>query len=614
MEVGGGVLAFYDPETNGFREDHLSVMDSPVVDLESLGIDPGPLELRFWANSDPAPSTLKLVAGYRSLTDGKWSAWVDSRTAIFEGLQEYCVPIASGASIFQVRIGVANDSSAALAPASEGKGPAVDKVRIALKADDGVQWRYVPAIAQVGPNCEPASYTSALAYWAYDGPYAHLLEPDAEPGDNENVRKTKAFALYNALKTLMKPPQEVPGGKRLGRFGVDAYIKARAQHADKPPAGAPGLERIEWWNTFLGDEVTWEKLKEAHQAGVVVIGLTWRLGDGSDATGAGHAVVVAGVNDGPPGTKRLWIMNPWVPSDILVVTRDNRSKAYQEMMVSVQQDGTMRLDNTDIEKKYRAEYLSVEYMAVVRERPPECVGLSTAGGVVADSGAHGAYGGARASLRTFSYVLQNGLSEPLNYYALVLDVPYYNVGTPSGWDWQPLPAQSPAADTCEVFGVNGILWSTTTDPIRPGEVGGAFAFDTDMVYGADSAAVLGVVAANGILATGRLFWGPSSDATGVEGEYVEGALRRVGVFPNPGRAPFNIEFSHRDGAEVDVLVVDPAGRTVSRPFAGRAMGPAKSLLWDGRDDSGRLVPSGRYFVRLVVDGTELSGSLLVLIR
>ena len=47
---------------------------------------------------------------------------------------------------------------------------------------------------------------------------------------------------------------------------------------------------------------------------------------------------------------------------------------------------------------------------------------------------------------------------------------------------------------------------------------------------------------------------------------------------------------------------DLAGRRV-RQISGQALAGAQELVWDGRDQSGDLVPPGHYFLRLKVKVT-----------
>ena len=76
--------------------------------------------------------------------------------------------------------------------------------------------------------------------------------------------------------------------------------------------------------------------------------------------------------------------------------------------------------------------------------------------------------------------------------------------------------------------------------------------------------------------------------------------------PNPFRGETRIAFEgeHVDGA-VTVRVIDVAGRTVRT-----IRGSGESLVWDGRDDSGRDVPAGVYFVRAGRDGWLRTGRVV----
>ena len=53
---------------------------------------------------------------------------------------------------------------------------------------------------------------------------------------------------------------------------------------------------------------------------------------------------------------------------------------------------------------------------------------------------------------------------------------------------------------------------------------------------------------------------------------------------------------------------DLAGRRV-RQLSGQALAGAQELVWDGRDQSGDLVPPGHYFLRLKVESDARSQSV-----
>ena len=50
--------------------------------------------------------------------------------------------------------------------------------------------------------------------------------------------------------------------------------------------------------------------------------------------------------------------------------------------------------------------------------------------------------------------------------------------------------------------------------------------------------------------------------------------------------------------ETDVAVYDVAGRLVRQIASGRFGSDVQVATWDGRDRTGKLVPSGVYFVRV----------------
>lgn len=76
----------------------------------------------------------------------------------------------------------------------------------------------------------------------------------------------------------------------------------------------------------------------------------------------------------------------------------------------------------------------------------------------------------------------------------------------------------------------------------------------------------------------------------------------LAAFPNPFRRTTSVVFAVGDSAagssRVKLLVFDRAGRLVRTLTPGPTLPGYHSLAWDGRDDSGRLVPAGVYFLNL----------------
>jgi hypothetical protein len=74
---------------------------------------------------------------------------------------------------------------------------------------------------------------------------------------------------------------------------------------------------------------------------------------------------------------------------------------------------------------------------------------------------------------------------------------------------------------------------------------------------------------------------------------------RAVVTPNPARAVTEITFeTPTPGAPLDVSVLDIAGRRVRTLENGEAPTGLRKLAWDLRDNQGRRVPNGLYFVKL----------------
>jgi hypothetical protein len=70
------------------------------------------------------------------------------------------------------------------------------------------------------------------------------------------------------------------------------------------------------------------------------------------------------------------------------------------------------------------------------------------------------------------------------------------------------------------------------------------------------------------------------------------------IHPNPFTHRTSISYQLATRGRASLKVYDAAGRLVS-PLAEGIMDPGYySVNWDGRDDNGRKVPAGVYFVRL----------------
>jgi flagellar hook assembly protein FlgD len=81
-------------------------------------------------------------------------------------------------------------------------------------------------------------------------------------------------------------------------------------------------------------------------------------------------------------------------------------------------------------------------------------------------------------------------------------------------------------------------------------------------------------------------------------------LRFEGPTPNPFRATTTLHFAVAGGGAVRIRVYDVSGRAVRHLLAARVDDGEHRVTWDGRDDEGRPVRAGIYFLRLEAPGIE----------
>ena len=82
----------------------------------------------------------------------------------------------------------------------------------------------------------------------------------------------------------------------------------------------------------------------------------------------------------------------------------------------------------------------------------------------------------------------------------------------------------------------------------------------------------------------------------------EPASLRLVVAPNPVNEAATVALVlSRDTAAARVTILDPRGRRVRALLSGRAAAGRQDLAWDGRDDAGRPVANGVYWVHAIAD-------------
>ncbi len=93
-------------------------------------------------------------------------------------------------------------------------------------------------------------------------------------------------------------------------------------------------------------------------------------------------------------------------------------------------------------------------------------------------------------------------------------------------------------------------------------------------------------------------------------------LARARVYPNPATGPATVELrlagaAAQPGVQVDAALFDAQGRRVRALYRGTLPRGITSLAWDGKDDSGRSLGAGVYFLRF---STPLGRSVTRVLR
>ena len=83
-------------------------------------------------------------------------------------------------------------------------------------------------------------------------------------------------------------------------------------------------------------------------------------------------------------------------------------------------------------------------------------------------------------------------------------------------------------------------------------------------------------------------------------------------YPNPFNPTTRIDFSLERPALVSLSVFDAAGRPVATLHRGELGAGDHHVVWSGRTDGGRAVPSGQYHYRLTTDRGQASRSMVLL--
>ncbi len=95
------------------------------------------------------------------------------------------------------------------------------------------------------------------------------------------------------------------------------------------------------------------------------------------------------------------------------------------------------------------------------------------------------------------------------------------------------------------------------------------------------------------------------------GRVISAGPRRLCIMPNPVREGSVIRYFLPGARNIDLTLHDVTGRMVSRFISTEQGGGWHSLSWVGRDDDGRRLPAGVYFLRADTGQAAATGRVLL---
>lgn len=107
---------------------------------------------------------------------------------------------------------------------------------------------------------------------------------------------------------------------------------------------------------------------------------------------------------------------------------------------------------------------------------------------------------------------------------------------------------------------------------------------------------------------------PSLGGTVGVGRSEDGShVRFYPPIPNPARGSVDLRFHLAAPHDVKIVVVDAAGRRLSSIDSGELPTGPHQVRWSGTDETGRRLPGGVYFYRLLIDGQQVGKQRVVLL-
>jgi subtilisin family serine protease len=103
-----------------------------------------------------------------------------------------------------------------------------------------------------------------------------------------------------------------------------------------------------------------------------------------------------------------------------------------------------------------------------------------------------------------------------------------------------------------------------------------------------------------------------SFVSSIDEEIISKDYQLLQNYPNPFNIETRIEFKSTRETNAALIIFNLLGQKVRALFTGQSKIGTNSIVWDGKDNNGIIVPSGTYFYSLNIDGKYLNKKMLLL--
>ncbi len=83
-------------------------------------------------------------------------------------------------------------------------------------------------------------------------------------------------------------------------------------------------------------------------------------------------------------------------------------------------------------------------------------------------------------------------------------------------------------------------------------------------------------------------------------------------FPNPFNPATTLQFVLPATQQIELQIFNSRGRLVRQLISGSYPAGLHQVVWDGRDDAQKALPSGTYFYRLSANGQQVTKKMLLM--